>query len=126
MSRRRDRGFAFVEAIVAAAVVAAAAGLMFQILADGAARSRATDVKRMALLVAESRLAAMGSEIPLVPGASAGVESDFIWGTRISPYRVTPGDSEAGELVLVVVTVRPRNAAADAVVLRSLRLAPPG
>jgi len=126
MTRTAERGFALVEAVVAAAMIAAAATAMYQVLADGALRSRVVATKRAALLVAQSRLATVGREIPVTPGLVAGSDGPFVWSIRIGPYQTGQGRSSAGELFLVAVAVRPTGTASDTVELRSLRLAPPG
>lgn len=121
-----EEGFAAMEAIVAAAVVALATGMMFQVVIDGAWRSRALDDERAALLIAQSHLAEAGSGKLRGSGGESGVEGGFVWTTRVVPYRVGGGSSVAGELVQVIVAVRRRDAARDTVVLRSLRLVPSG
>ena len=118
-------GFVFAEAMVALAVVAVAVGLLFAVLGDGLGRSRATAAARLALLLAQSRLAAVGTEIPVRAGTVAGNEGAFVWHVDISPYRTGAARSPVGDLFLVEVTVRPRTASGGAVQLRSLRLAPP-
>lgn len=126
MTRKRQAGFAFLEAMIALAIAAGALGLMFNVLADGAGRSRSDEVKRLGLLVAESRLAAVGAEIPLKTGSVTGVDGSLIWRLGIDPYRMGPARSAAGDLFLVTVAVRSRTGSANAVELRSLRLAPQG
>lgn len=126
MTGGRQAGFVFVEAMAALAVVAMAVGLMFTVLADGIGRSRSAETKRMGLLVAQSRLAAIGGEIPLRTGTASGVEGGFVWQVGLSPYRTGASRSAAGDLFLVTVSVRPRAGSVNTVELRSLRLAPPG
>jgi hypothetical protein len=125
VKRRREAGFAFLDAVIAAAVIAGTVGVMYRVVADGTARTRAVTVKRLAVMVAESRLATVGTEIPLSAGTVTGLEGPFIWRLQVTPYSVGPGRSEAGELYRVAVTVRYRTADGNAVEIRSLRLAPP-
>ncbi|WP_096704325.1 hypothetical protein [Magnetospirillum sp. 15-1] len=124
--RRRQAGFAVLDAMVAVAVVAGTLGAMLDVLADGAGRSRMTEARRLGLLVAQSRLAAVGTEVPLRAGAVSGVDGDFAWSVGIGPYRVGAARSDAGDLLLVTVLVRPRTGWGKTVELRSLRLAPAG
>lgn len=126
MTAPNQRGFVFVEAMVALAIVAVAVGLLFTILGDSLGRSRAVTAKHQGLLVAQSRLAAVGSEIPLRAGQVSGAEGALVWQVGISPYRTGSARSAAGELFLVTVAVRGRNDRAATVELRSLRLAAPG
>ncbi|SEH48166.1 prepilin-type N-terminal cleavage/methylation domain-containing protein [Magnetospirillum fulvum] len=126
MTRPTDQGFALIEAMVAVTIIAAAAAAMVQVLADGAVRSRAIATQRTALLVAQSRLAAVGRESPVAPGFTSGTDGAFVWSVRIGPYQTGQGRSSAGDMFLVAVAVRTAGASSDAVELRSLRLAPPG
>ncbi|PKU21569.1 hypothetical protein [Telmatospirillum siberiense] len=123
MSRKRQAGFALVEAIVAAAIIAGALVAMFAVMIDGATRSRLAEDKRLGLLVAESRLAAVGAEIPVRVGSFAGVEGPFTWEVAINPYRMAVGRSDAGDVYQVSVAVRLRSRSTSLVELRSLRLA---
>ncbi len=130
MTRSTQSGFVFVEAMVALALVAGMAGMMFMVQADGAVRTRMVDNRRLGLLVAQSRLAAIGSEIPARPGIVSGVDRDFLWSVTIRPY-AAGGRSSAGTLYHVTVTTRPRIASGqsvlgDQVELRSLCLGPAG
>jgi hypothetical protein len=118
---RRDAGSAFVETILAAAIVAMALGGMYQVIGDGAARSRGVEARRAALLIAESELAAVGAEIPLQPGQAAGLAGDMIWRVDISPYSAG-GDTTVGALLKVAVSVAPRAGGPSLVTLQSLRL----
>lgn len=126
MTAFSQRGFVFVEAMVALAIIAVAVGLLFTVLGDGLGRTRALTTKRQGLLVAQSRLAAVGHEIPLRAGQVFGSEGGLVWQVGISPYRTGSARSAAGELFLVTVAVRGRNDPAATVELRSLRLATPG
>lgn len=125
MKTGRQQGFVFAEAMVALAVVAVSVGLLFTVLGDGLGRSRAATATRLGLLVAQSRLAAIGSEIPLRTGTVSGTENGFVWRIDISPYRTGAARSAAGDLFLVAVAVHFRSGTASIVELRSLRLAPP-
>ena len=125
-SGRRDRGDVFVEALVATAIVAMILAATFRVIADGAARERRTDSRRMALLVAQSEVAAVGADIPLAPGESAGFAGNLVWRVNVSPYDGAGGATAAGALMKVHVSVRPRAGGAELVVLDSLRLAPQG
>ena len=119
---RRDSGAVFVEALVAAAIVAMILAATLRVISDGAARERMTESRRMALLVAKSELAAVGSEIPIEPGESAGFAGNLVWRADISPYDAAGGANSAGELMRVRISVRPRAGGPDLVVLDSLRL----
>jgi Tfp pilus assembly protein PilV len=117
----------FVEAIIAAAIVAMALGGTLTVIADNAARDRAAEARRGALLLAQSMLADVGAEIPLEPGQEAGVSGDLIWRVAISPYGFGGGaaNNPVGELLAVAVQVGPRAGGPALVTLRTLRLQRP-
>ncbi|HEY5072442.1 MAG TPA: hypothetical protein VII63_10465 [Caulobacteraceae bacterium] len=120
---RRDKGEMFVEAIIAAAIVAVALGGAFQVIADSAARGRKAEAHRAALLVAQSELAEVGADIPLEAGQDAGVAGNLVWRVDITPYAAEGDANSVGALWKVVVSVRPRSGGAPLAVLESLRLA---
>ena len=119
-----DAGSVFVESIIAAAIVAMALGATFQVIADGANRDQAVESRRAALLIAQSELAAVGSEIPLTSGQTAGLAGDMVWRVEVSPYADGVDDSAAGALWRVAVSVQRRGGGADLAHLDSLRLGP--
>ncbi len=124
-SRSDDAGSVFVESIIAAAIVAMALGGTFQVIADSAARTRAAEVRRAGLLVAQSEMAAVGAEIPLQSGETAGLSGDLIWRVRVSPYADGVEARAVGALWRVSVAVQPRAGGADVARLETLRLGPP-
>lgn len=119
-----ERGTVLLDAMVAAAIVAGAAGLLVTVALDGLDRARAAESRRMALLVAESRLAAVGAEPPLTVGRSSGRDGAFVWTVEVAPYRRTGGASAAGTLMQVEVTAGRLGESAPRAVLRSVRLVP--
>jgi len=122
-ARRREGGSAFVEAIIAAAIVALALGTTWRVVADSAARDRAAETRRTALLVAQSELADIGEDIPLVPGDASGQSGDLAWRVEIAPYAESEDKSSAGTLLEVAVSVSPLAGGPRLVTLHSLRLA---
>ena len=121
-SGRRDSGSVFIEALVATAIVAMILAATFRVVADGAARERRIDARRVALLVAQSELASVGADIPLAPGESAGLAGDLVWRVNVSAYDGAGGANDAGALMKVHVSVRRRAGGGDLVALDSLRL----
>ena len=118
-------GSVFVEALVSAAIVAAVLGVMFATLSNVMAHSRALLSRRTALLIAQSRMATVGDEIPLSPGQVDGVEGDFVWRVRIEPGRSqSVAVSHAGVPTLVSVAVSDVHGGGVLASLRTLRLAP--
>ncbi|MGZ8362372.1 MAG: hypothetical protein ACXW3D_00805 [Caulobacteraceae bacterium] len=118
----REDGSIFIETLIAAAIVALVLGMSFNTLADVAARSRMAEARRTALLLAQSKLAAVGAEIPLAEGGS-GIESGLVW--RVTTQRTQEGfqTSAAGPLYSVSVSVAPQAGGAPLASLRTMRLA---
>jgi len=121
---RVDAGEVFVESLVAAAIVAMIMVTMFRVVIDAATHARMSEQRRVALLVAKSELADVGSEIPIESGESSGVSGNLAWTVEISPYSDESGASSVGSLWAVDVSVRPRLGRGELVRLRTLRLAP--
>jgi type II secretory pathway pseudopilin PulG len=121
---RVDAGEVFIESLVAAAIVAMIMVATFRVVTDGASHARMTEQRRVALLVAKSELAEVGSEIPIASGENSGVSGDMIWTVDVSPYSDESGASSVGSLWAVDVSVRPRVGRGELVRLRTLRLAP--
>lgn len=119
---RDDAGSVFVEAVIAAAIVAIALGGTFRVIADSAARGRAVEARRVSLLLAQSEMALVGTVIPLVTGESAGLAGDLVWRVRISPYAEGDSADLAAILWRVDVSVRPRSGGAPLASLATLRL----
>lgn len=126
MTRASQSGSIFLETVIAAAIVAGAALLVTSVAGDGVVRSRSMEMKSKGLVVAQSKLAAIGYEIPLAAGVASGMDGPFIWRVSIIPYRLGQAKSSAGNVYQVSVAVRSRNAVANLIELRSLRLAPMG
>lgn len=116
-----DEGSVFIEALVATAIVAMILTATFQIVGDSAARRRTLEARREALLTAQSELAAVGSEIPLSPGAVEGSDGERTWRVDMQPCG---GGGSAGRLYCVEVSVRPPQGGPSLVSLSSRRLAP--
>jgi general secretion pathway protein I len=117
-----EQGSVLVEAMVAVAVIAMMLAVTYRAVGDSVLRSRAAEASRTAMMIAQSRLATVGSEIPLEPGETTGVDGDFAWRIRIAPETEDP--STMGHLLSVTASVRDRKAAADRAVLRTLRVGP--
>lgn len=130
----RRRGFTLLEVLVAFAVLAVALGVAFEIFATGLRGVRSADALTRAVLIAQSRLAGVGIETELTPGAHDGETDD---GTRWRiEIREPPPDPEAdGDdrvetpslpvLLDIVVTVSWRDGGGtQSFALRTSRLAP--
>jgi general secretion pathway protein I len=105
MTKRGERGTALVEAMVGAAIVALTLATMYEAILHVAARNRMAEDRRMALMIAESQLAAVGPVIPIAPGVSEGTDGDFFWRVDIEPYNGGPPPNAVGLLCSVKVVV---------------------
>ena len=110
--RRREAGFALVEAMIGAAIVAVSLAAMYAAIYDSASRNRMAEQRRIAMMIAQSELAAVGSVIPAAPGIFEGTQGDFYWRVDIAPYGASAQQSgfgmppsPVGILCLVKVTV---------------------
>jgi hypothetical protein len=119
---RSDSGSIFVESMVAAAVIALALAAMYQAIGDGAMRNRKLHEKQMALLVAQSEMAAIGSEIPVASGTTGGTSGAFAWRVDIEPFNAETDASQTGDLWVVTVAVGSAEGGTDLVRLQSLAL----
>ncbi|HEX2817817.1 MAG TPA: hypothetical protein VHN39_15600 [Phenylobacterium sp.] len=115
-------GSVLVEAMVAVAVIAMMLTVTYRAVGESVLRARAAEASRTAGLIAQSRLAMVGAEIPLRPGDTTGVDTGFTWRVLIEP--AAQDRSAMGELLSVTASVRRPAGAADLAVLRSQRLAP--
>ena len=105
MSARGETGSALVEAMVAAAIISVTLAAMYGAILESAARNRMAEQRRMALLIAQSELAAVGSAIPAVPGVTEGTQGNFYWRVDIEPYTGGPPPGPVGQLCTVTVQV---------------------
>jgi general secretion pathway protein I len=89
----RPGGFTLLEVLVAFAVLALALGASFEIFATGMRGTQSAEALTRAVLVAESRLAGVGTEIELRPSAVEGETHDGIeW--RVEIAEPTPPDDD--------------------------------
>jgi hypothetical protein len=118
---RRDEGSIVIEALVAALIVAAMAGTLFETIAGNARAERAAAGQGRALLVARSRLAAAGIDTPLAAGITEGRDGDLAWRVAVEPYE-GDGTSDVDPVSRVTVTVGAPGARAPLVTLSSLAI----
>ncbi len=84
-ARGGEVGSLVIEALVAVLIVAAMAGLWFQTLGSAAHGQRGTADRRLAYLIAQSRLATVGVLNSVVPGVTSGNDGAFAWTVDIEP-----------------------------------------
>jgi len=84
--KRGESGFALVEAMIGATIVAVTLATMYAAIYESAARNRMAEQRRTAMMIAQSELAAVGSVIPAAPGVTEGTEGDYYWRVDIAPF----------------------------------------
>jgi general secretion pathway protein I len=83
---RDQQGFSLLEVLVAFAILAVSLGVLMQIFSRASTTAMATAQYSRAASVAESRLAAVGSAIPLEEGTVSGDPEDGLaWELSIIP-----------------------------------------
>jgi general secretion pathway protein I len=95
----RCRGFSLLEVLVAFAIMALALGALMQVFSTGLRTVTLGDEYTRAVLLAESKLAAMGVEEPLQEGEQSGTfDEHYRWRTVTRAYTEpeAPGDAAGG------------------------------
>jgi type II secretory pathway pseudopilin PulG len=101
---RTEAGFALVETLIAAAIIATMTGVFFQIIASHAHSVQAMADRRAAAMVARSALdAAIGDNEGIL--ARRGTDSRLQWQVTIDPYEPRAGTAPPLDIVTVTVTV---------------------
>lgn len=113
-----EEGSAFLETIIAAALLAGILGVTFETLQAAADRARKANLREQATLVAQSRLAQYPVTSTVRPDRLGGSDGGFHWQVEIVPDRMAGGRSG---LMRVEVMVAPDAEPAVAVRLGSLR-----
>jgi general secretion pathway protein I len=124
---RRDRGFTLVEVVVAIAILALMAGVIFRVNSDSIRNIRRADALANASALAQSLVAKVGTEIPLREGEVRGPSGAGLqWRLQMKRY----GDAaDRAQWPLAAYTVMAEVALRDGldtqpVVLMTLRLGP--
>jgi len=83
----RRRGFTLLEILVALVILGLSLGIYLQIFSAGIGSTRAAQSLSTAVMLAESKLAALGAEEPLAAGESQGRFDDrFRWRAIVAPF----------------------------------------
>ncbi len=134
-------GFTLLEVLVAFVVLALVLGVILRIHSQGLERVGESDLQTRAVMLAESKLALLGADIPLEEGETQGeAEGGLAWTLRLSSYEpeqeepqaaaaegmITLPPVEAVQLlrVEVVVSWGGKGPPAEGIRLTTLRLAP--
>ena len=106
---RRQSGYTLIEVLVAFMILALALTVLLRIFSGGLRNVSVSSDYATATLIAESRLAAAGIDVPLRPGETSGTEGErFEWTVNVQDYQPWPGYRSAArglEAYRVTVTV---------------------
>jgi general secretion pathway protein I len=128
--RAREAGMTLLEVLVAFVILAVALTTVMQVFSTGLQGTRRAEAANIAAVIAESKLAMVGVEVPVRAGRLNGVEGNgFTWELEIAPYREAEGIGETQppmDTLRVRVEVRWPGArgAAESFTLHTMRLAP--
>jgi general secretion pathway protein I len=100
--RHRRNGFSLIETLIATAIVAGALAVTWQVVETGARQARAVEDRRLAILVAQSRLAAVGAAQNSSFGETRGTADGVRWRVSVKPYAQGPASAAKLEEVTVV------------------------
>lgn len=126
--RQGGAGFTLIEVAAALAVGAASVAALLQVFGEGGARADRAAASRLALMVAESVLAAAGAEgAPLAAGqAWTGAGQGLAWAVEVSDWPDAPVVRGIPAPLHLVVTVLPAGGGGPVLArLATLRLPPP-
>ena len=84
--RKNCRGMTLIEVLVAFIVLSVTMAVIMQIFSGGMQNARLAESYSRAVFLAESKMAAVGLERPLMPGEDSGqVGSDMQWRVSVTP-----------------------------------------
>jgi general secretion pathway protein I len=88
----RQSGYTLIEVLVAFMILVLALTVLMRIFSGGLRNVSVSSDYATATLIAESRLAAAGIDVPLTPGETSGTEGErFEWAVSVQEYAPRPG-----------------------------------
>ena len=94
----RQSGYTLIEVLVAFMILALALTVLLRIFSGGLRNVSVSSDYATATLIAESRLAAAGIDVPLRPGETSGTEGErFAWTINVQDYQPFPGYRSAAK-----------------------------
>ena len=88
----RQSGYTLIEVLVAFMILALALTVLLRIFSGGLRNVSVSSDYAVATLIAESRLAAAGIDMPLAPGELSGTDGErFAWKLSVQDYQPWPG-----------------------------------
>lgn len=124
MSVDREAGFTLAEVLVAFVIVAVSLTIVLPVIGDNVGQGSRAQQTKLAVQLAQSKLAQLGAAMPLAPGDVKGVQDGFRWQLTIGPampLRQADAARVASYDVIATVAWGDRDAP-PAVTLRTLRL----
>ena len=123
----RQSGYTLIEVLVAFMILVLALTVLLRIFSGGLRNVSVSSDYATATVIAESRLAAAGIDVPLRPGETSGTEGErFEWTLSVQDYQPRPGYRSAARGVdayRVTVTVEwPNGDNTRSVALSTVRL----
>jgi general secretion pathway protein I len=119
-----ELGFALVETLIACAIMAAMMAVTYQVVQTSARATWRTQAQQRGVLVAQSVMARLGSDIALAPGSVDGTSDGVVWRVAIDQYRGDGANGRDGAgLLEVIVSVRTSDDRKALLDIRTLRLA---
>jgi general secretion pathway protein I len=122
-SRTHRGGFTLLEVLIALTILAVSVGVLFTSFSMSASGTRVAHHDIEVASAAQSVLARVGVDIPLRPGEQAGRVGEFDWIVVIAPYAGDAGAS-AMSVIPLEISLKIQKGGADALSLKTLRLAP--
>ncbi|MCB1849338.1 MAG: prepilin-type N-terminal cleavage/methylation domain-containing protein [Gammaproteobacteria bacterium] len=112
-----QRGFTLLEVLVAFVLLGLTLGVILQIFSTGLRNTTAASHYTQAAIIADSRLALLGQQLPLVEGESEGTEGEYSWHMSVVPHLETEESEEAinqrYQLFAITLRVRWRDGAGE-------------
>jgi general secretion pathway protein I len=96
MRTRGEEGFTLIETLVALIIMIGVATMLYRGFSGGLRAANTADEAEAALLVAQSRLAALGIEAPIATGEQEGRDGSVSWRVAVRPYAAAPDEAAAG------------------------------
>jgi len=91
----RTRGFSLLEVLVAFVILALALGVIMRIVSQGMSRVSESDRYARAVMLADSKLAQVGADIPLEEDELSGKDEEALnWRVRLAAYEPDPAQAE--------------------------------
>ena len=107
MSARGDNeaGFTLVETLIALIVMIVVTTALYRGFSGGLRAASTAEGTEAALLVGQSRLAALGVETPLAAGEQEGSEGGIQWHVAVRRYRTSDNETAGPKAFWATVTV---------------------